>query len=99
MSDYRAYVFKTNGQILGYFLNPELEQLSEDQFLITGALYGPGEQLFDRAEFNPQILPYQVDVSSIPGPGSNISRIFHTYVQRARQPIEMVGFARQGVSI
>jgi hypothetical protein len=95
MADFRAYVFKTDGEVLGYFLDPELEQLSDKQFLIKGKLYSQDDQLMERAQFNPQTLPYQVDIAS--ATNGSVSRLFHAYVLRAHQPVEIVGASSKEV--
>ena len=44
MSDFRAYVFKKDGEALGYFLNPELEQLCDDQRVLGNMAVAEGKR-------------------------------------------------------
>lgn len=89
MSDVRAKVSTKNGQVIGYFVNPKVEHLCADDWAIKGKFVDDEGRPYEKVEFNPQAIPYIIDLSDVPG--AQVRCLSSGYVQRGRQPVEMTG--------
>lgn len=89
MSDVKARVSTAQGQTIGFFINPKVENLCLNDFEISGTFVDEAGHPFDRVEFNPEVIPYIIDLSQL----SLISLkcLVKAYVQRGRQPVVMTG--------
>lgn len=87
MSEIKVKVSTGNGQVIGYFLNPSVEHLCSEDWEITGTFVDENGRLFDKVEFNPEVVPYILDVSAIKTLG--FERLTTGFVQRGRQPVCM----------
>lgn len=89
MSEVKVIVYSPKGQPVGYFVNPTLLKFPEDEFEIQGSFFDKEGQLAMKIDFNPQAVPYSVDLSSLKDiPFSHLKNV---YVQRGRQPVKMTG--------
>jgi hypothetical protein len=91
MANSKVSVFKTNGQLFGYFLEPQVISYQQGEYEIRGKFFLPDDQPAKKLEFNPQVLPYQADLSELPN--AQHKKIQLVYVQRGRQPVIMTGTA------
>ena len=89
MSDQKVMVFTPEGKVAGYFLGPEVHMPLPCHYTIKGQFYDPEGELNHRIQFNPQVMPYTVDMSSISK--CNHNKLVKTYIERGRQPVEMAG--------
>ncbi len=87
MSEIKVRVSTGNGQLIGYFLSPVVEHLCGEDYEISGTLVDENLRPFDKVEFNPEAVPYLLDVSLVQGLG--IQRLQCGYVHRGRQPVRM----------
>mgnify|MGYP003386706829 CR=1 FL=1 len=85
MSDVKARVTTMHGQLIGYFIDPVVVCLCDDDYEIRGAFVDEHGRHYDRIEFNPEVVPYNVDLSQVPGLA--VKALTKGYVQRGRQPI------------
>lgn len=91
MSDVKARVTTINGQFIGYFVDLKLVCLCQNDFEISGTFLNESGQPYDRIEFNPEVLPYLIDLSQVPGAPHKSLR--NGFVQRGRQPVVMTAVA------
>lgn len=89
MADVTITVYTPNGSKVGYYQNPKVEMLPEHHYQITGDFYDASGQLAGKAEFNPQVLPYNADISAVSK--CSHQKLVGIYVQRGRQPVQMTG--------
>lgn len=89
MTEMTVDIFTPNGQKVGRFKNPTIDLLTADHYEITGIFCEADGSVVDRVEFNPQVLPYEADISQ--APGLPHKRLVNVYVQRGRQPVQMIG--------
>lgn len=87
MSEIKVRVSTKHGQVIGYFVDPAVEHLCAEDWQITGTFVDENGRLFDKIEFNPEAVPYLLDVSAIKTLG--FERLSTGYVQRGRQPVCM----------
>lgn len=87
MADVKARVSTSHGQTIGFFVNPKVENLCEQDYEISGLFVDESGQAYQKVEFNPQVLPYFVDLSEMNLKGLNT--LANGYVQRGRQPVRM----------
>ncbi|MBX9689534.1 MAG: hypothetical protein K2X27_22685, partial [Candidatus Obscuribacterales bacterium] len=87
MSDVKARVTTSQGQTIGYFVNPEVKNLCEKDYEISGVLVDETGRPYEKVEFNPEVLAYIIDVSAVPGLA--FKTLEKAYVQRGRQPVRM----------
>lgn len=87
MSDVKAKVSTKLGQTIGYFVNPKVENLCEKDYEISGKFVDEAGNPYEKVEFNPEVLPYLIDLSEMPSLG--IKALESGYVQRGRQPVVM----------
>ncbi len=93
MSDSKVTVYTPGGQVVGYFLNPEITMVHEHDYTLSGNFYINSGDMPAKIDFNPEALPYSADISEMKKCAH--TRIEYVYVQRARQPIKMTGFCRK----
>lgn len=86
MSDVKARVSTTLGQTIGYFVNPKIQHLCENDYEITGQFVDETGRPFEKVEFNPEVLPYVIDLSQA---AFTVKSLEKGYVQRGRQPVCM----------
>lgn len=87
MSEIKVKVSTNHGQVIGYFLDPKVEHLCAEDWQITGRFVDENGRLFEKVEFNPEAVPYQLDVSGIKTLG--FEKLNTGFVQRGRQPVCM----------
>lgn len=80
-------VFTPGGKFVGQFVNPVVEMYPEHHYEITGEFQDEQGHVYEKVEFNPQVLPYTLDISGA-------KKCAHTtlqsgYIQRGRHPIKM----------
>lgn len=87
MSDIKVKVSAPSGQVIGFFLNPKIENLADVDYEISGSFVDDTGRPFDKVDFNPEAIPYTLDLSQIPSlPFKQLQR---GYVQHGRQPVVM----------
>jgi hypothetical protein len=87
MSDVKAKVCGPRGQTIGFFINPEVKNLCQNDFEISGTFVDEEGQALEKVEFNPEAMPYTVDLSLASLAG--LKSLLRAYVQRGRQPVVM----------
>lgn len=87
MSEIKVKVSTNNGQVIGYFVGPAVEHLCGEDYEISGTFVDVNGRPFEKVEFNPEAVPYVLDVSSVHGLG--VQRLESGFVQRGRQPVKM----------
>ena len=75
------------GRLVGVIKDAKIDMNPDHEYEVTGTFEMPGGRVVDRVEFNPQVLPYILDIT-----GQN--KCSHTslhmgYVQRGRQPVRI----------
>ena len=86
MSDVKARVSTILGQTIGFYVNPKVQHLCENDYEISGKFVDENGQAFEKVEFNPEVLPYVIDLSAS---SLGIRTLERAYVQRGRQPVVM----------
>lgn len=89
MSEQKIVVLTPEGKEAGYFLNPKVEMILPHHYKLSGVFYDHDGGMPHRIEFNPEVLPYEVDLTGITC--CTHLKLEFVYVQRSRQPVEMVG--------
>ena len=92
MSEIKVKVTTGNGQVIGYFVSPAVENLCGEEWEVKGVLFDEAGRAFDKVEFNPEVVPYLLDVSQMKDLG--FSCLSNGYVQRGRQPVTMTAKKR-----
>lgn len=87
MVDVKARVSTSQGQTIGYFVNPRVENLCKQDYEVSGLFVDESGQAYQKVEFNPQVMPYFIDLSELNLKGLNL--LAQGYVQRGRQPVRM----------
>lgn len=80
-------VFTPGGKFVGQFVKPVVDMNPEHHYEISGEFIDEHGHTFEKLEFNPEVLPYTLDISTV-------KMCSHTtleggYVQRGRQPVRM----------
>jgi len=85
----RINIYKKNGNMLGYFSDPKINQFDNNEYEIQGVFHDPEGSLAQKVEFNPQSCPYWAEIKDVP----NIrhSQLTNVYIQRGRQPVIISG--------
>ncbi len=91
MKDVKVNVYTTAGSHVGYFLNPAIEAFPEGDYEVSGHFFDSNGERVARLEFNPESVPYVVDLRELDGVAHE--KLHNVYVQRGRQPIRMSGSA------
>lgn len=89
MSERKVVVLTPAGEEAGYFVDPKIEMILPHHYKLTGTFYDHDGGMPHRIEFNPEVLPYHVDLSGVAS--CKHEKLEFVYVQRSRQPVEMVG--------
>ncbi|MBY0356464.1 MAG: hypothetical protein K2W82_00565 [Candidatus Obscuribacterales bacterium] len=85
MSDIKIKVSTASGQVVGFLINPKVENLCDADYEISGIFVNEDGVRLDKVECNPEAVPYTLDFS--PMPGLTFKQLRHGYVQRGRQPV------------
>jgi hypothetical protein len=86
-------IYKTNGALAGYFVDPNIDQFGQNEYEIIGQFFDDKDQLTTKIDFNCEALPYLADLSEAASPPHK--HLKNVYVQRGRQPVRMTGCARK----
>ena len=92
MSDVKVKVSTPQGTTVGYFINPKLENICQEDFQISGTFVDEEGRILEKIDFNPQVVPYTVDLCPLSSEKSRC--LINAYVQRGRQPVIMTGVCR-----
>ena len=87
MSDIKVKVSTSCGQVIGFFLNPKVENLCDNDYQVSGSFVDASGRLLDKVEFNPQSVPYSLEVAQMPS--LPVKQLEAGYVQHGRQPVVM----------
>jgi hypothetical protein len=82
-------VFTPAGKLVGQFVNAHVDMYPDHHYEISGEFVDENGLPFKKVEFNPQVLPYTLDISSVKQ--CNHTTLQGGYVQRGRQPVKMTG--------
>jgi hypothetical protein len=85
MSDAKVKIFKSNGELIGYFEEPKIISYSQGEYEISGQFFLQNGEPAKKLEFNPQAMPYIAElnnVASVPH-----KKLGFVYVQSGRQPM------------
>jgi hypothetical protein len=89
MSDVKITVVTPQGRIVGFFINPKIENLCQNDFEISGTFVDEEGHPFEKVDCNPEVIPYAADLS--PLSRDDLKTLARLYVQRGRQPVVMTG--------
>lgn len=89
MPDVIVEVFTPQGVKVGKFINPKIEMAPDHYYVISGQFTEADGRTVDKIPFNPEVLPYYADISG--ATKCSHQKIVRVYVQRARQPVQMMG--------
>ena len=87
MSDRVIKVFTPAGKLVGQFVDPTVAMYPEGHYEICGQFVDQDGKPVTKLEFNPQVLPYTLDIS--PAMQCKHSKLQGGYIQRGRQPVKM----------
>lgn len=93
MSDVKARVSTPQDQTIGFFVNPVVENLCDRDYQISGDLVDEEGHLLEKVGFNPEVVPYTVDLCQLSLPA--LKMLVRVYVQHGLQPVIMTGVAPQ----
>ncbi len=82
-------VFTPSGKLVGQFLSPTVQMFPDHHYEISGEFVDEQGRPVKKLEFNPQVLPYTLDISG--AKQCNHSTLQGGYVQRGRQPVKITG--------
>lgn len=97
MNDLKIAVLTPAGDTAGYFLNPTIEMILPHYYKLKGTFIDHDGGMPHRIEFNPEVLPYLIDLTGIAS--CHHLKLESVYVQRSRQPVEMVGKCQTNESV
>ena len=89
MPDLTVEIFTPQGARVGKFINPKVEMVPEHHYSITGKFVDESGETPDKIQFNPEVLPYTADISTVTK--CTHKCVVKLYVQRGRQPVNMIG--------
>jgi len=85
MADPKVKIFKSNGELIGYFEEPQIRTYSQGEYEISGQFFLQSGDLATKLDFNPQALPYVAELVGLPDiPHKKLGFV---YVQSGRQPV------------
>ena len=87
MSQGVVKVFTPSGKFVGQFDNPTIDMYPDHYYEVTGQFADERGQVAAQIEFNPEVLPYTLDISGFKQ--CNHATLQGGYVQRGRQPVKM----------
>src|SRR5277367_4905493 len=85
MADAKVKIFKSSGELIGYFEEPKIQAYSQGEYEISGQFFLQNGELATKLEFNPQALPYVAEMVNVPNVAHK--KLGFVYVQSGRQPI------------
>jgi hypothetical protein len=97
MTNAKVKIFKKNGELLGYFQDPEIKAFAQGEYEICGQFLLSDGKPAQKLDFNPQALPYTADLCDLPNAADKTLSL--VYVQHARQPISFWGAANTTAKI
>jgi hypothetical protein len=80
-------VFTPGGKFVGQFVNPSIDMYPDHYYEVSGQFVDEQGLPFRKVDFNPQVLPYTLDIST--GKQCNHTTLQGGYVQRGRQPVKI----------
>lgn len=80
-------VFTPGGKFVGQFVDPAVDMDPQHYYEISGQFVDEQGQAFEKLEFNPQVLPYTLDISTVKKCGHET--LVNGYIQRGRQPVRI----------
>ena len=80
-------VFTPGGKFVGQFVSPSVDMDPQHYYEISGSFVDEQGLPYDKLEFNPQVLPYTLDISTVKQ--CNHTTLVNGYIQRGRQPVRM----------
>jgi hypothetical protein len=80
-------VFTPAGKFVGQFVAPVVAMYPEHHYEISGQFVDEHGHVFEKLEFNPQVLPYTLDISTVKKCGH--TTLQGGYIQRGRQPVKI----------
>jgi hypothetical protein len=89
MSKVKVNVYNPAGVLIGYFADPQIHTFAQGEYEISGHFFDGAGQVLTKIDFNPEAVPYMVDLS--PLESAKHKRLKNVYVQRGRQPVKMTG--------
>lgn len=87
MADKSIKVYLPSGKVVGTFQNAELVMYPEHHYEVRGTFVPASGVSVDKVDFNPQVLPYTIDITGMTRCKHNVLRM--GYIQRGRQPVMM----------
>jgi hypothetical protein len=91
MAEAKVKIFKSNGELLGYFEDPVIHTYTQGEYEISGQFMLESNEPAKRIEFNPQALPFVAELTGVPSVPHK--KLGFVYVQRGRQPIKFSAVA------
>jgi hypothetical protein len=88
MADVKINLYTPAGKHVGWFVNPVIKSFPEGDYELQGTFFDSEGEAVVKLEFNPQVLPYNCDISPL---SANHKKLTSCYVQRGRQPVLMSG--------
>jgi hypothetical protein len=85
MADAKVKIFKSNGELIGYFEDPKVDAYAQGEYEISGQFFLQTGELARKLEFNPQALPYVAELTNLPNVPHK--KLGFVYVQSGRQPM------------
>jgi hypothetical protein len=80
-------VYKSNGSLLGYFRQVQLDRFGKNEYAIKGIFYTADGTVPEKVNFNPQSCPYSGIAEEIAEAAHK--QLTNIYIQRGRQPVIM----------
>jgi len=82
-------VFTPGGKFVGQFEAPTVDMDPQHYYEISGNFVDEKGLPYEKLEFNPQVLPYTLDISTVKI--CNHSTLVNCFIQRGRQPVRITG--------
>lgn len=89
MAKNKVNILSGTGNLIGYFVDPQIQCFPQGEYEISGHFFDANGELATKVDFNPQARPYLADLASVDK--MKHTRLKNVYVQRGRQPIRMTG--------
>jgi hypothetical protein len=87
MADKSIKVYAPGGRVVGTVENVTVEMYPEHHYELRGNFVPEDGSTVDKIEFNPQVLPYTIDITGVTRCKHNVLHM--GYIQRGRQPVMM----------
>ncbi len=85
MSNTIVRVYTAAGRLVGYFIDPQVDIHPDHYFQVTGRFVDADGQPLEKLQFNPQSLPYTLDLSGLKK--CEHATVSGGYIQRGRHPV------------